>query len=79
MEHDLFGKPVSTFPDHALVNQRAQPRQHRSELVLKGQEIKSQRQRRRYEHPVLHETGPAEIALDRTVRPNPLGLHCECR
>jgi hypothetical protein len=21
-EHDLFGKPVSTFPDHALIGQR---------------------------------------------------------
>jgi hypothetical protein len=22
MEHDLFGKPVSTFPDHALIAKR---------------------------------------------------------
>jgi hypothetical protein len=73
IEHDLFGKPVSTFPDHALINQRAHPRQQRSELVLEGQEIESERQRRRYEHPVLNEPSPAEIALAATMRPNFLG------
>jgi uncharacterized protein len=27
VEHDLFGKPVSTFPDHALVDEPHLPRQ----------------------------------------------------
>ena len=27
MEHDVFGKPVRTFPDHALVDEPHLPRQ----------------------------------------------------
>src|SRR5207248_9815753 len=34
LEHDLVGKPVSTFPDHALVSSyvRARSEEHTSEL-----------------------------------------------
>jgi len=32
MEHDLFGKPVSTFPDHALADTLATARRQRRAL-----------------------------------------------
>jgi hypothetical protein len=34
VEHDLFGKPVSTFPDHALVRQIRLSYQHFHESSL---------------------------------------------
>jgi hypothetical protein len=36
IEHDLFGKPVSTFPDHALAMQRRLVAQRRREAVQAG-------------------------------------------
>jgi hypothetical protein len=38
IEHDLFGKPASTFPDHALGNLR---RRSVRRLVIKAQEARA--------------------------------------
>jgi hypothetical protein len=36
MEHDLFAKPVSTFPDHALVRVAAPAQQARRAKKIKN-------------------------------------------
>jgi hypothetical protein len=44
-------------PRRFLIDKSAHPRQQLSELVLEGQEIQHGRQRRRYEHPIMHGGG----------------------
>jgi hypothetical protein len=36
-EHDLFGKPLHTFPDHALNGHAAGPFSHRLTMSESGQ------------------------------------------